>query len=133
MDTPITSEDLFRLITEHSRDLICLLDLDSQFLYTSPSFQPVLGWKGQAVLGRKCADIIHPDDRRGLRDALDEALFFREGRHVEIRFQHANGTWLAFESAVNVIFDSTGRPQRVLVAARDTNDRQRAEKEIRKL
>ena len=31
------SEEQFRLITENTRDLVCLLDLDGRFLYASPS------------------------------------------------------------------------------------------------
>src|SRR5262249_46450865 len=73
------------------------------------------------------------DDARGFREALDEALFFREGRNVEIRFRDAEGGWHSFESAVSFIFDDAGRPQRALVTSRDTSDRKRAEKEIRKL
>jgi PAS domain S-box-containing protein len=123
----LSNEELFQIITEHSRDLICLLDLDGHFVYTSPSFQDVLGWKEGEVLGKKCSDTIHPEDTRGFRDTLDTALFFRESRQVEMRFRHANGGWLACESAISVIFNQAGRPHRVLVSARDTQERLRAE------
>src|SRR5580765_52994 len=114
----LSHEELFQIITEHSRDLICLLDLDAQFVYTRPSFQTVLGWKDGDVQGKKCSDSIHPDDVRGFRDTLDTALFFREVRHVEMRFRQANGGWLACESALSVIFSQEGRPHRVLVSSR---------------
>jgi PAS domain S-box-containing protein len=129
----LSNEELFQIITEHSRDLICLLDLDGHFVYTSPSFQDVLEWKEGEVLGKKCSDTIHPEDTRAFRDTLDTALFFRESRQVEMRFRHANGGWLACESAISVIFNQAGRPHRVLVSARDTQERLRVEKEIRKL
>jgi PAS domain S-box-containing protein len=127
------SEEQFRLITENTRDLVCLLDLNGRFLYASPSFAAVLNRPVQTLLGTLSTDLVHPDDIRRFREALDEALFFREGRNVEMRFGHAQGGWLSVESALNYIFDEAGRPQRALVAARDTSDRKRAEKEIRKL
>jgi len=38
------SEEQYRLIAEHSRDLIVLLDSEGRVLYASPSHQPVLGY-----------------------------------------------------------------------------------------
>jgi PAS domain S-box-containing protein len=127
------SEEQYRLITENTRDLICLLDLQCNFLYASPSHELVLGRPVKDLLGQRSGDLIHHDDARVLKETLDEALFFREGRNVELRFRHANGAWVTFESAASFIFDETGKAQRALLVSRDTGDRKRAEKEIRKL
>jgi PAS domain S-box-containing protein len=127
------SEEQYRLITENTRDLICLLDLQFNFLYASPSFEQVLGRPVKDLLGTYCAELIHPEDARVLKETLDEALFFRESRNAELRFRHHNGTWLTFESAARYILDESGQAQRALLVSRDTSDRKRAEKEIRKL
>jgi PAS domain S-box-containing protein len=127
------SEEQYRLITENTRDLICLLDLDLNFLYASPSFERVLGRLVGDLLGTPCADLIHPEDTRSFKEVLDEALFFREGRNAELRFRHADGAWMTFESAASYIFDEAGQAQRALLVSRDTSDRKLAEKEIRKL
>ena len=127
------SEEQYRLITENTRDLVCLLDLEFRPLYASPSFRLVLGREPREITGASCAGFLHPDDTQVLRDAFDEALFFREGRNVELRLQHVNGSWMTFESAVTCIFEDGNKPQRILVVSRDTSDRKRAEKEIRKL
>ncbi len=127
------SEEQYRLITENTRDLICLLDLQFRFLYASPSFQSVLGHPPKDLIQTSCLALIHPDDEAVLRETLDEALFFREGRNAELRFRHHNGAWRVFESAGSFIFDGQGHPQRALLVSRDTTDRKRAEKEIRKL
>ena len=127
------SEEQYRLITENSRDLICLLDLQFNFIYASPSYQNVLGYSPNELIGQSQTPLIHPDNLNRFKETLDEALFFREGRTTELRLHHQNGQWLSFESAVNSIFDENGKPQRVLIVSRDTSDRKRAEKEIRKL
>jgi len=127
------SEEQYRLITENTRDLICLLDLEFTFLYASPSFELVLGREVKQLLGTRSGDLVHKDDVRVLEETLDEALFFREGRNVELRLRHRDGTWLSFESAASFIFDDDGKPQRALLVSRDTSDRKRAEREIRKL
>ncbi len=127
------SEEQYRLITENTRDLICLLDLEGLFIYACPSFESVLGRPVAELLGSKCAPLIHPDEARIFKETLDESLFFRESRTADMRFRHTNGSWIAFETAASHIFDEHGKPQRVLLVSRDTTDRKRAEKEIRKL
>ncbi len=130
------SEAQYRLITENTRDLIILVDLEFQLLYASPSLESVLGRPPAPLVGTSCLDLLHPDDHRQLRETLDEALFFHEARQAELRLRHQNRTWLTFEVAANFIFDehhSGGHSQRALLICRDTSDRKRAEREIRKL
>jgi len=127
------SEEQYRLITENTRDLICLLDLDGNFLYATPSFDLVLGLRVEQLLSSKCATLIHPEDARAFKETLDEALFFHESRTAELRFRNGQGNWASFETAASYIFDDHGKPQRALLVSRDTSDRKRAEKEIRKL
>src|SRR5438128_1421567 len=38
------SEEQYRLITENSLDLICMLDTEGTFIYVSPSYKVVLGY-----------------------------------------------------------------------------------------
>jgi PAS domain S-box-containing protein len=127
------SEEQYRLITENTRDLICLLDRQFAFMYASPSFQLVLGHAPPQLIATRCNELLHPEDLPVFRETLDEALFFRECRNAELRFRHSTGPWVTFESAATWIFDAQDRPQRALMVSRDTTDRKRAEKEIRKL
>src|SRR5262245_14936852 len=126
------SEEQYRLITENTRDLICLLDLQFKFIYASPSYRLVLGLEPKNLVGTDGLELIHPDDLAAFKAALDDALFFRDSRTAELRFRHIETPWI-FESAVSFIFDEDGKPKRVLVVSRDTSDRKRAEMEIRKL
>ena len=127
------SEEQYRLITENTRDLICLLDLQFRFLYASPSYRLVLGFEPKNLVDTHGLELIHPEDVDVFKAALDEALFFRDSRTAELRFRHIDGHWQIFESGVSFIFDEAGQPQRVLIVSRDTSDRKRAEREIRKL
>jgi PAS domain S-box-containing protein len=128
-----TTEAQYRLITEGSRDLICLLDRKFEILYASPSFKRVLNHDPAALMSIPFMSLVHPDDLKMLEKFLEEALFFREGRNVEIRICNATGIWQGFEAVVSFIFDENGSPVRALIVSRDTSDRKSAEKEIRKL
>lgn len=127
------SEEQFRLITENTRDLICLLDPQLRFIYANPSYEVVLGHPPGALLGTDWWALIHPADVEAFQDTLDEALFFREARAAELRLRHTGGHWHSFESAASYIFNDKGQPQRTLIVSRDAGDRQRAEKENRRL
>ena len=127
------SEEQLRLITENTRDLICLLDLKFRFIYASPSYGLVLGLEPKNLVDTDGLEVIHPEDVGAFKAALDEALFFRDSRTAELRFRQSDAPWQLFESAVSYIFDEDGQPQRILIVSRDTSDRKRAEKEIRKL
>src|SRR5262249_17432246 len=127
------SEGRFRLITEKTRDLVCLLDPRFHFIYASPSFQSVLGHCPRDLLDTGCFQLLHPQDMDLLKQTADEALFLRDGRTAEMRFRHASGSWQYFESAVSFIFSDSGQPQHALLVSRDTSERKRADREIRKL
>lgn len=127
-------EEQYRLITEHTRDLIALLDLDHHFLYASPSHLRVLGQDPEAMLGKSYEEWIHPGDAKLLKRTFEEALFFREGCNVEIRWKLQNSNrWHSFETTGSWIFDERGKPQRALLVSRDISERKRAETEIERL
>jgi PAS domain S-box-containing protein len=56
------SEQKYRLLADHSKDLIWLLNPDSKIVYTSPSAGELLGYKNEDLLGKKIYDFIHPKD-----------------------------------------------------------------------
>ena len=126
-------EEQYRLITEHTRDLIALLDLDHQFLYASPSHQRVLGQDPEAMLGKSYEEWVHPTDVKLLRRTFEEALFFREGCNVEVRWRTLDRGWQSFETTGSWIFDAQGKPERALLISRDISERKRAETEIERL
>ena len=128
-----TTEAHYQLITESTRDLICLVDRSFHVLYASPSFKRVLNHDPKALDNIPFMSLVHPHDLPALEKSLEEALFFREGRNIELRICHADGTWQNFEATVSYIFHGNGTAKNALIVSRDTSERRQAEKEIRKL
>jgi two-component system cell cycle sensor histidine kinase/response regulator CckA len=56
------SEERFRLIAEHARDLVALLDVEGRFRYLSPSWESILGYAAAELLGTIASDLVHTDD-----------------------------------------------------------------------
>lgn len=124
-------EEQYRLIAEHTRDLIYLLDPKGQFTYLSPSFQKTLGYAPEELIGKKAFSLLHPDDKIGARKAFQEALESRTGRTVPYRCKTKTGAWVLFESVVSWAFDDKGVPNKAVIVSRDIDDRKRLEEQVR--
>jgi len=126
------SEEQYRLITENTHDLICMLDQEGNFIYVSPSCREVLGCAPEELTGGSFLSLVHPDDKNAVMKTFQRALF-SNGRRVEFRYKHQNGGWRNFESVWGWIFDGERNPQRAVVVSRDITERKCAEKEINML
>ena len=84
------NEEIYRLITENTRDFITIVDPKGEFLYVSPSCKILLGYEPDDLVGTDSFSLIHPDDIKTLIDAFQEATP-RRGRVVEFRYRHRNG------------------------------------------
>jgi len=124
-------EEQYRLIAEHTRDLIYLLDQKGQFTYASPSFEKALGYRPAELVGRKAFSLLHPDDKVAARKIFQEALENRADRTAQYRCKNKDGAWLFFESVVSWAFDNNDVPIKAVVVSRDINERKRLEEQVR--
>jgi PAS domain S-box-containing protein len=116
-----------RLITENIRDLIFMIDQAGRFLYTSPSFQHVLGYSPTRLLGISAFDLIHPDDVDTVREPWAQVT--TPGTlQATFRLRHASGLWRWLEVSGTVVIRQ-GLPA-VVVVGRDVTERKRLEAEV---
>ena len=121
------TEERFRLIAEHAADLIAIVDPNSRYLYTSPSFQSILGCSPEELQGACALDRVHPDELPAATAAIQAC--FRDGVHLvlEYRLRHGDGSWRAFESHCAPVRNPGGEVEQMVVVARDITDRKLAE------
>jgi PAS domain S-box-containing protein len=113
------SEELYRLLTENSNDLIYLLDLEGRVVYTSPSVSRLLG-----RVPRTKFEVVHPDDLEAARGCWERVLA-GEKELLTVRVFDARGEWQWLE-ALSALVHYHGRPH-VLSVCRDVSARKRAE------
>ncbi|HWP59396.1 MAG TPA: EAL domain-containing protein [Candidatus Acidoferrales bacterium] len=126
-------EEQYRLITENTQDLICMLDPAGTLTYVSPSARALLGYESQSLVGTSCLELIHPEDRKAAGAALEQLFASPDGGAQEFRLRRAGGDWRIFESIGSRILDDTGKAQRLVLVARDVTERKRDEEMIRHL
>ncbi len=124
------SEARYRLIAENMTDLLCIIDWDGYFKYASPSHVTVLGFPAVAYEGKYAGDFMHTDDRRKVREQLDEMVATQKGTVLKFRFKNIRGDWIWLEGKANPIFDENGVFNHFLVVSRDITERLELEEKL---
>jgi diguanylate cyclase (GGDEF)-like protein/PAS domain S-box-containing protein len=123
-------DELFRLVSENAGDMIALVDMDGNRLYNSPAYQKVLGYSAEELSATPAFEQIHPDDRHRVIEAAEHARRTGEGRTLEYRIRHKDGTWRVLESSASTILDKTGKAEKMVIVNRDVTARKHAEEKL---
>jgi two-component system cell cycle sensor histidine kinase/response regulator CckA len=95
------SEARFRALVEHGLDLIAILDERGMHRYASPSYEMVLGYLPQEMVGTNAFDFVHPDDAATLQSVLAPDQLGQGPKHVPpVRIRHRDGSWRAITGTV---------------------------------
>jgi len=121
------SQSLFTAIHRHVVDLVAIIDAEGHRLYTSPSYQFILGYEEAEIGALSSTDLLHPDDVQRVSQALLGIMEGRPTQRLEYRLRHKDGRWLHFESTAALIPDPEGGLVRALVVARDVTERKASE------
>lgn len=124
------TEELYEMIAEHTQDLICVLDKDGYFIYLNSSFEKVLHYDKNSLIGTNYFQIIHPNDRDYIIKLFEESYLKRTTQTTEVRYKDSLGEWHTFESVGNWIIDSEGNPDKIVIISRDLTERQKWEETI---
>ena len=125
------SEERFRSLVRNSVDVNVILARDGTIAYESPAVERVLGYRAEDRVGRLALETVHPDDRLRL-----QRLFLTVARRpnaeapVELRVQHADGSWRSIEAVVKNLFEDPAVGG-IVVNYRDVTPRKALETELR--
>jgi PAS domain S-box-containing protein len=126
-----TSETRYRLLADHSTDIILRVDLTDTILYISPSSR-TLGWEPDELIGRKRYEFTHPDDMPRLSriraDLVKGIGSTRADR--EYRFMAKDGSWVWVEGSPSIIRDENNLPIEMVSQLRDVTERRAFEGEL---
>ena len=122
---------LSRLIRENAADMIAVVDVHGRRLYNSPSYEKVLGYSPAELERTDSFEQIHPEDRALVKNAAQQARETGQGRTLEYRFRHKDGTWRLLESTASLIRSRRGDEDQFVIVNRDITGRREAEKALR--
>ncbi len=127
------SEALLRALTQHSADILSLLDAEGRLLFNSAAAERISGFSPQELAGADTTRFVHPDDREAVGRAM-QALLATPGGVVTVQYRYRTkaGGWTWMEAVAS---NQLQAPEvRAIVAnSRDITERKRAEEQLRAL
>jgi diguanylate cyclase (GGDEF)-like protein/PAS domain S-box-containing protein len=123
-------EELFQIVTENAADMIALVDVNGRRLYNSPAYKRILGYSAAELGETSSFEQIHPDDRFNVLEAAREARSTGQGKRLEYRIKHKDGSWRVLESVASTIRDAKGDVAKLVIVNRDITERKRAEQQL---
>jgi PAS domain S-box-containing protein len=121
---------IFQLITENAADMIAVVDVNGNRLYNSPSYETVLGYSPDELVGSWAFEQIHPDDRERVISVAQQASFTGTGQRVEYRVRHKDGSWRVLESTASAVRNPKGEVEKFVIVNRDITERKRVEQQL---
>ncbi len=126
----VEREELFRFITESAADMIAVVDTNGRRLYSSPSYEKILGYTPQDLGGTMAMDHIHPDDCERVIKAAADARRTGASTNLEYRMRHRDGSWHTLESRASTI-SKDGQVDKLVIVNRDVTQRKHLEEQFR--
>ena len=124
------SEEKFRLLVEHSHDIIYTLTTEGIFTFVSPAWTALLGHPLEQVAGHTFQKFVHPDDLAACMAWLEKVIETEQRQEgIEYRVRHIDGTWYWHTSSAVPLRDATGKIIGFEGIARDITEHRRLEEE----
>ncbi len=124
------SEQEFRLLAEHSTDVISRYDIDGRLVYISPSVERVLGYPPEESMKQSWVDYAHPEDGKHIASEIVAMYADRQTRRISYRMMAKSGEYMWLESAVTPLFGNKGEYQGMITCTRDITEQKTREQEL---
>lgn len=126
----LDSERRYRMLADHSHDVIARVRADGERLYVSPSVAELLGWQPAEMRGSRWP-LVHPDDRALQQQAMAEVLATGHPRTDVYRLRHRDGHYVWVEAVSRCLpADDDATELDVMLSVRDITRRKEAEEAL---
>lgn len=122
-------ENLYRLISENSRDLVCIHRIDGTYIYLSPAVKEILGYTPDELEGKNPYDFFHPDDIDKIRDDSHmKAVSGDLENKIEYRMLAKDGSYVWLETVTRLIDDQSDL--KIITSTRNITSKKKNEIEL---
>jgi len=110
-------------------------EFETDKAWWSRELEEIFGLEDDGFRGNRqdFLNLLHPDDRERVRNALDQALQNHRDYVIEYRFRHRSGEWRWMEGRGRSFYRNDGSPTITYGLGIDITERKRSEEERRRL
>ena len=132
------SEEKYRLLADHMKDQVWLMDMNMNITYASPSVGKLTGYSSDEIKKLKLEELLTPESLqkatdfifinmpKAIKSSSNDFLF----RTLELEFILKGGRTIWGECSFNFIRDESGKPVSILGEARDITERKQMEYDL---
>lgn len=120
------SDDRFRTLVQNSFDIITIHDSAGVTIYESPAASRILGYPSGSLIGKTPFHTVHPRDTERAREVFENLISGGNPPPIELRYRHADGSWIWLETLGNNLLDHP-EVAGVVLTSRDVTERKHAE------
>jgi len=132
------SERMYRLLADHSTDVIWLSDMDMRITYQSPSGERLRGYTTQELHDLPLEKNLTPESLKAVLELLHAEMpriaadpGYDPVSTLELEYYRKDGSAFWSESKFSIIRDAGGRPVSILGEGRDITERRQAREALR--
>jgi PAS domain S-box-containing protein len=118
------ADDMYRLLSENTGDIIALHNPDMSFRYISPSIEKVLGYSPAELIGKTPEDVFGVPDVKNQVGGLSKVVFPHKHK--------TNGKTVFLEVLLKPLKDDKDIIFSILATSRDVTERELSIKELKK-
>lgn len=124
------SEERFRSLIENSSDLIALINRENCYSYVSPSYDKIVGYAPDHLIGRKIVEMLHPSERETILEMVRLALQSKNFQtNLDFKLRDNGGDWKIFSGSISS-FSNGGGEKQVAINCHEITERVQNEKEL---
>lgn len=122
------SESKYRLLIEHSFDMIWNMTAEGVFTYVSPSWEKITGYTSSLIVGLSFESIVHPDYVDACFKYLQFGIQSKDGsQNPEYLIKYADDTWHWHSATAIPVLDQDGKFVSFLGISWDITEQKQAE------
>lgn len=134
------SEERYRLVLEGSNDAIWDWDITKNQVYWNHRIEEIIGQSATqlglsgnefSLIVEKFFELLHPEDRKKLKEAINAHLCHNAEFNLEFRLRHSSGEYRYCMTRGKVQRDAFGKPVRMAGVISDITPAKQVEEELR--
>ena len=128
---PHESGELYRLLAEHSTDMISKHTPSGVYTYASPACRSLLGYDPEDLVGRDAYEFFHPEDVEAIQETHATILERPDTHAVCYRIRRKDGSYSWFETTSRTVRNpESDEVLEIIAVSRDVTERKEAEERV---